>query len=210
MVEKAPEQKKTEFLNKLATASKKIKQIRNEVIKQNQDSLMRVYEHDKPILILEKIFTKNDELDKHLIKYLRYNLRNKKNINYGNIEYWVYRSAIASLSKYINRHLQMFFTQHYGSAYDMLVEETKNLSHDSKIEWKKAKALLKNIENNTYKDVGFIGDEEYDDQASDLISKTFNNIYERASYSNMSIDSLFDIVSIEIVRSMISEIEWFN
>lgn len=201
------------FLNKLKKASKEIKVFyygtANKSNNFGRDLLLSNL--SQPVQILKRNFNSDIDSEKHLINYYKCVVREKRDLTLNGIEYWLIRSAIASISKYINPSLDILMTQFYSSGYNNLIEQFDNTLNSRILNRMEIVIAFKSLEGKTRNDIGYAGDKKHVEKCKEIMNKTLNSLeIKMQKYDKLNIEQIFDLFGFTIIESMINEIKENN
>jgi hypothetical protein len=124
--------------------------------------------------IIRESFSRKKDLEGHIINYYFYMMKEKEYQDIANGMFWLYRSVIASLSKYYAPSIKMCMTQHYDSANDIIINKLSGQIIEKQISKGLVISTFTKVKEQTKSGFGF-GISE-----SDLVDKRCKNLMEMA------------------------------
>lgn len=201
------------FLDKIKKATKEVKKFYYDTANKSNNfgRDLLLINLSQPLQILENNFDSDNDYENHLINYYKFILRNKRDLTLDGIQYWLIRSAIASISKYTNPSIDSLMTQFYSSGYNNLIEQFDNTLNTRVLKRKEIVTAFKNLEGKTRSDIGFTGDKKHVEKCKVIMDKTLSSLeIKMQRFDKLNIEQIFDLFGFEIIEIMINDIKEKN
>ena len=146
-----------------------------------------LFNHNSELIkILNHYFYSENDLERHLVNYFKIIVQKRKSVTVKDGIYWLYRSAIASLSKYFRPSIDILMTQYYENSLRILQENLNQSLDESTDLLIKIKNGCKQINQTIKINIGFEGDKASQEKCKILLSLSIDSFINKSE----SMDSL--------------------
>jgi len=193
------------FINKIGTACDDLNNLYLKTLSPNFQGNSYIRKNLEVNRILTQYFSSNNDLERHLINYFLLISRERKRIGVSDGKYWLFRSAIASLSKYFRPSIDILMTQYYERSLIILEHElNKSITESSSLHSKIIHASDKI--NQTIKiNLGFNDDQESQEKCKAIMKLSLISLADRMkNVESTNAYSLFKEFSTCLIKTIIT------